>query len=237
MSRVRCLTTLSPDEAAGIQTGRRDEMRSIEADMRAKWAVEKTFENDNSSGTKEKYFCTFPYPYMNGRLHLGHAFTVTKADFAAGFHRLLGKQVLFPFAFHCTGMPIQAAANKLKREIEDFGIENCRSGVFDGGAAAKAREAKANAEVSDEKLLAMASAGPRGKKTKLVAKTGGITRQWTILQKNGILDEEIPKFVDAQYWLAYFPPYGMSDLKVRGMVDNYKSRHSALFLLLRREGF
>ncbi len=52
---------------------------------------------------------------MNGRLHLGHGFTITKADFAAGYNRLKGRRVLFPFAFHCTGMPIQAAANKLKR--------------------------------------------------------------------------------------------------------------------------
>lgn len=61
---------------------------------------------------------TFPYPYMNGRLHLGHAFTVTKADFMAGFQRMLGKNTLFPFSFHCTGMPIQAAANTLRRELE-----------------------------------------------------------------------------------------------------------------------
>lgn len=32
-----------------------------------------------------------------------------------------GKKVLFPFGFHCTGMPIKACADKLKREIETFG--------------------------------------------------------------------------------------------------------------------
>lgn len=29
--------------------------------------------------------------------------------------------MLFPFGFHCTGMPIKACSDKLKREMEDFG--------------------------------------------------------------------------------------------------------------------
>jgi hypothetical protein len=27
--------------------------------------------------------------------------------FASGYHKLVGKQVLFPQGFHCTGMPIK----------------------------------------------------------------------------------------------------------------------------------
>jgi leucyl-tRNA synthetase len=54
-----------------------------------------------------KWFGNFPYPYMNGSLHLGHAFTVSKIEFAAGYQRLLGKRVLFPHGFHVTGMPIK----------------------------------------------------------------------------------------------------------------------------------
>ena len=64
---------------------------------------------------------TFPFPYMNGKLHMGHTFTVSKCEFAVGYQRLLGKKCLFPFGFHCTGMPIKACADKLKREMEDFG--------------------------------------------------------------------------------------------------------------------
>lgn len=64
-----------------------------------------------------RFMVTFPFPYMNGTLHLGHAFTLTKADFEVRYQKLKGKKALFPFAFHCTGMPIQSAANKLKREL------------------------------------------------------------------------------------------------------------------------
>lgn len=93
------------------------------------WAEAHVFEADAPADfdeTKEgskppKFLATFPYPYMNGLLHLGHAFTLTKAEFAVRFHRLLGKHVLFPFGFHCTGMPIAACADKLKREIEAYG--------------------------------------------------------------------------------------------------------------------
>jgi leucyl-tRNA synthetase len=44
---------------------------------------------------------------MNGALHLGHAFTITKIEFAAGYQRMLGKRVLYPHAFHVTGLPIK----------------------------------------------------------------------------------------------------------------------------------
>lgn len=68
-----------------------------------------------------KFFATMAYPYMNGSLHAGHAFTVSKVDFATGYARMKGKRALFPLGFHCTGMPIKACADKLTREVEMFG--------------------------------------------------------------------------------------------------------------------
>lgn len=67
--------------------------------------------------SRPKYFVTFPYPYMNGKLHLGHLYSISKADFAAYFRAQQGYNVLFPFAFHCTGMPISASAAKLREEL------------------------------------------------------------------------------------------------------------------------
>jgi leucyl-tRNA synthetase len=45
---------------------------------------------------------------MNGTLHVGHTFTLSKVEFTAGWARMQGKNVLFPMGFHCTGMPIKA---------------------------------------------------------------------------------------------------------------------------------
>jgi leucyl-tRNA synthetase len=52
------------------------------------------------------------FPYMNGRLHLGHAFTFSKVEFGIGYERMKGKRALLPQGFHCTGMPIKVCFQK-----------------------------------------------------------------------------------------------------------------------------
>ena len=32
---------------------------------------------------------------------------IIEVEFAVGYQRLKGKEALFPFGFHCTGMPIK----------------------------------------------------------------------------------------------------------------------------------
>jgi leucyl-tRNA synthetase len=54
-----------------------------------------------------KFFGCMAYPYMNGSLHLGHAFSLSKVEFLTRYERMRGKTVLFPLGFHCTGMPIK----------------------------------------------------------------------------------------------------------------------------------
>jgi leucyl-tRNA synthetase len=97
-------------------TRRRDFLKELEDKAQALWTNDRVYEADPDP-SRAKYFLTFPYPYMNGRLHLGHAYSFSKCEFTARYQRLLGKNVLLPFGFHCTGMPIPACADKLKREI------------------------------------------------------------------------------------------------------------------------
>lgn len=96
-------------------------LKEQEKNIQKKWA-KTTFESNApiifNPNDKNKFFVTFPFPYMNGRLHLGHVFTILKADITARHHRTRGFNVLFPFGYHGTGIPIVAAANNLRKEFD-----------------------------------------------------------------------------------------------------------------------
>lgn len=83
----------------------------IESKWQNSWSEEKLFESDRNG--QEKYFINFPFPYLNGAPHLGHGYSLMKAEVMARYQRMLGKNVLFPFAFHATGEPIAGMAKRV----------------------------------------------------------------------------------------------------------------------------
>lgn len=89
------------------------DFKAIEQKWKQKWADEKIFEANPND--REKFFVNFPFPYVDGPLHLGHTFTLTRLDVIARFKRMQGFNVLFPFAFHATGEPIVGATERLKK--------------------------------------------------------------------------------------------------------------------------
>lgn len=100
-------------------------------------------------------------------------------------------------------MPIKACADKLKREMALYGYPP----IF-----------------PDEEDIVVKEEGDvipkdksKGKKSKAVAKTGGAKYQWQIMQSLGIPNDEIKKFADESYWLEYFPPRAVADLKRMGI--------------------
>ena len=46
--------------------------------------------------------------------------------------------------------------------------------------------------------------------------------QWNILLKSGMKEEEMPKFIDTQHWLSYFPTSGMKNLKEFGLAVDWR---------------
>ena len=75
---------------SAMSTARLDLLKDLEKKAQAKWEAERTFEAcAPTDGSKPpKFLVTFPFPYMNGKLHLGHGFSPTKAEFAARFWRI-----------------------------------------------------------------------------------------------------------------------------------------------------
>ncbi|KAL6308866.1 leucine-tRNA ligase [Sparassis latifolia] len=200
------------------QTNKRDLLVGLEKKYQEQWQEQRLFETnaptlEETAGLSPaeirekfpKWFGTFPFPYMNGSLHLGHAFTISKIEFAAGYHRMLGKRVLFPHAFHCTGMPIKAASDKIIREIEMFGPE------FDRHPPGPEEELHDALTSTANIAPAHVKAHDKAKKGKIAAKATGLQYQYQIMESMGIQRSEIKKFADPYYWLQYFPPICMAD--------------------------
>uniref|UniRef100_A0A8C6CNA5 Leucine--tRNA ligase, cytoplasmic n=1 Tax=Moschus moschiferus TaxID=68415 RepID=A0A8C6CNA5_MOSMO len=196
-------------------TAKVDFLKKIEKEVQQKWDAKKVFEVNASNlekhTSKDKYFVTFPYPYMNGRLHLGHTFSLSKCEFAVGYQRLKGKTCLFPFGLHCTGMPIKACADKLKREVELYG---CPPDFPDE------EEEEEEISVKTEDIIIKDKA--KGKKSKAAAKAGSSKYQWDIMKSLGLSDDEIVKFSEAEHWLEYFPPLAVQDLKRMGLKVDWR---------------
>ncbi|KIK94180.1 hypothetical protein PAXRUDRAFT_828265 [Paxillus rubicundulus Ve08.2h10] len=202
------------------QTGKRDHLKSLEKKYQAQWQEQRLFETTappkedlqglSPQEIKEKYpkwFGNFPYPYMNGSLHLGHAFTISKVEFTAGYQRMMGKRVLFPHGLHATGMPIKAASDKIIREMEMFG-ENFER--YDPEPKDEKPKATENGPAAPTTQVGKASKG------KIAAKATGLTYQFQIMESIGVPRHEVKKFADPYYWLSYFPPICRSDNNAMG---------------------
>lgn len=204
-------------------TEKRDILIAIEKKYQAKWQESGVF-HANAPTTSEvptgsisaselrkkypKFNGNFAYPYMNGTLHAGHSFTASKVEFTAGFARMQGKRALFPLGFHCTGMPIKAAADKLAEDVRKFGqnFERYDEDLENGRGNTVLPPAPTQAQTKEDVTKFTSSKG------KAAAKTVKLKYQFQIMLALGIPREEIHKFADSAYWLKYFPPLCKQDL-------------------------
>ncbi|KAK4464648.1 putative leucyl-tRNA synthetase, cytoplasmic [Cladorrhinum samala] len=215
----KALETLAVSKTKELKgTEKRDALIEIEKKYQKKWEEDHVFEVDAPSIEEfpldsitpdelrekfPKFFGTIAYPYMNGRLHAGHAFSFSKIEFNAGYARMQGKRALFPQGYHCTGLPIKASADKLVKEVEMFGQNFER--YKEEEEVVEAAPAPAKGPKEDLSKF-------NAKKGKAAAKTVKAKYQFQILNSVGVPIEEIHKFSDPQYWLQFFPPACKKDL-------------------------
>ena len=57
-------------------------LKEMERGVQSDWEKDHVFEEDapQKPDPSSKYMVTFPFPYMNGLLHLGHTFTITRVS-------------------------------------------------------------------------------------------------------------------------------------------------------------
>ncbi|KAJ7434072.1 hypothetical protein FB451DRAFT_1312782 [Mycena latifolia] len=216
-----------------VQTAKRDYLIGLEKQYQAFWAAEKVFEVSappaadvpglSPAEIREKHpkwFGTFRTPYMNGSLHLGHAFTISKIEFAAGYQRMLGKRVLFPHGFH-------ASADKLIREMEMFGPD------FENFEEVQ-QKLNEEAEEKEKASVVVVKDGP-GRQVEGEEGQAGRKIHWPrlsvpILQSIDIPTADIKLFADPMHWLTHFPPIAMEDHTAFGSRIDWRRR----FLTTRR---
>ncbi len=79
---------------------------SVESRWRERWQDEAVYRYDDDE-QRPDYVIDTPPPYPTGNLHIGNALGWCYMDFAARFHRLQGKDVLFPQGWDCHGLPTE----------------------------------------------------------------------------------------------------------------------------------
>lgn len=71
---------MSSTREGGKSRARTDILIDIQNAVQERWEEHKVFEAEpgiKPPAPGEKFFGSFPYPYMNGLLHLGHAFSLS----------------------------------------------------------------------------------------------------------------------------------------------------------------
>lgn len=116
-----------------------------------------------------------------------------------------------------SGMPIQAAADNLRRDI----ITMFKT-MYDEEAMSEDKS-EAN-EAEDEAVVDLTKF--KAAKTKAASKKGK-GNQWQTLEAMGIPRDIIPRFVDPIFWLQYFPPLAKEDLIAMGVKVDWRRSVSA----------
>ena len=83
------------------------------------WEKEKIYAFDPESEA-EIYSVDTPPPTVSGKMHLGHSFSYSQQDFVVRFHRMLGKNIFYPFGTDDNGLATERMIEKMKNVKGQF---------------------------------------------------------------------------------------------------------------------
>lgn len=112
--------------------------KEVEKKWQKEWKENSIYETENKVEGKENYYILVEFPYPSGNLHVGHWYAYAVPDIFARFHRLNGKNVIFPIGFDAFGLPAENAAiknNVNPREWTEKNIEYMKTQIESMGSS------------------------------------------------------------------------------------------------------
>ena len=98
--------------------------KSLEAKWQKRWEEQDLYKTTDNVEGKENFYTLFEFPYPSGNLHVGHWYAFGPTDVIARYHRMNGKNVLFPVGFDSFGLPAENAAIKRGLDPREWTYKN-----------------------------------------------------------------------------------------------------------------
>jgi len=96
-----------------MSLAQRYEAQTVEPFLEQRWADEGIYHFQPDSGAPV-YAIDTPPPSVSGRLHLGHVFSYTHADFFARYRRMRGDNVFYPMGYDDNGLPTERLVERTR---------------------------------------------------------------------------------------------------------------------------
>ena len=91
---------------------KRPNFQELEKEIMDFWEKEKLYKF-NLEADKPVYSIDTPPPTISGKLHIGHAFSYSQAEFIARYKRMRGYNVFYPFGYDNNGLPTEKLAEEM----------------------------------------------------------------------------------------------------------------------------